>query len=210
VYPSESFSGLSNPRDKFVTRRELLARRDAIAPHVRDAASVRIAARLRVLLSDHGVLGARIALYAPKGSEVATRTIDADVRDAGGCLVYPRVADSTQILDFYQVFPEDLVSGRFGLREPRAIEQTRVSLADIQAYIVPGLGFDRNGWRIGWGRGHYDATLSSVSPNALRVGIAFECQLIDQAPHEPHDAQLQFVVTELATYKASSWISSSS
>ena len=68
------------------------------------------------------------------------------------------------------------------------------------AFVVPGLAFDRAGGRIGWGRGHYDATLAAA-PNARRIGLAFECQLVAEVPHAPHDVRLHFVVTELDTYR---------
>ncbi len=202
VYPSESYSCLSNLRDKFVTRRELLARRNGVSPDRREAASHRIAERVRVVLADHGMFGSTIALYAAKGSEVDTGTIDSEVRKAGGHVAYPRVVDRTLELTFHRVTPDELIGGSFGLREPRPDSKTRVPLTDIGAYIVPGIAFDKDGWRIGWGRGHYDATLSLSSERALRLGIAFECQIIRHVPHEPHDARLQFVITELATYKA--------
>ena len=56
------------------------------------------------------------------------------------------------------------------------------------------------GGRIGWGRGHYDATFAVASPGALRIGLAFECQLIDQVAREPHDIALHILITEVATY----------
>lgn len=173
-----------------------------MAAHVRVAASNQIAEHVRTLFETNNLLKTTVALYAPKGTEVDTSAIDAGVRDAGGRVVYPRVVDNAQELAFHCVMPDQLIAGRFGLREPRADDPTRVCLADICAFVVPGLAFDRNGWRIGWGRGHYDATLSSALPQSLQLGIAYECQIINQAPHEPHDAQLHYVVTELATYKA--------
>lgn len=206
-----SFSGLSNPRDKFLTRRALLSRRDAITAHVRDAASGRIADRVRDLLVSQGALGTTgappdragaIALYARKDTEVDTVAIDQHIRDTGGRVAYPRVIDDEKVLEFHDTAPAQLIAGRFSLREPQADTETLVPLSDIHTYIIPGLAFDRTGWRIGWGRGHYDATLAA-SPNALRIGLAFECQMVDHVPHEPHDAQLHYIVTELATYKAS-------
>src|SRR5437867_2990352 len=76
-------------------------------------------------------------------------------------------------------------------------------LPAIDAFVVPGLAFDRAGGRVGWGRGHYDATLAAARPDALRIGIAFECQVIDHVPHDPHDALLHYVVTERDVYEMS-------
>jgi 5-formyltetrahydrofolate cyclo-ligase len=63
------------------------------------------------------------------------------------------------------------------------------------------VAFDRGGGRVGWGRGHYDATLAAAAPGALRIGLGFECQLVERVPHDPHDALLHYVVTEAAVYR---------
>lgn len=199
VYSQVSSSGSSNPRDKVVTRRVLLSRRDALDPLHRHRASERIAERVRTLLPNGGT----VALYAPKGTEVDTLAIDHYVRQMGGKVLYPRVTDATSVLEFYDATPEQLCPGRFQLREPAPDVHTLMKLADIDAFVVPGLAFDRQGWRIGWGRGHYDATLAAARPTALRIGLGYECQLVDHIAHEAHDARLHHVVTELDTYRAS-------
>jgi 5-formyltetrahydrofolate cyclo-ligase len=179
----------------------MLARRDALASHDRELASLRIAERVNDLLS---MTDCRtVALYAPKGSEVETWLIDEHVRATGGRIAYPRTVGSQRELEFHEVVPEQLVAGQFGLREPRADWRNIVGVIEIQAFIVPGLAFDRRGGRIGWGKGHYDATLASASPKALRIGIAFDTQLIDAVARDPHDIDLSHVVTESATYEVS-------
>jgi 5-formyltetrahydrofolate cyclo-ligase len=161
----------------------------------RDVASDQIADRLAVLLADKsGVL----ALYAAKGSEVATARIDAVARARGWLIAYPRVVGDATALAFHEAKPHELVPARFGLSEPSG-DAPRVELADIAAFVVPGLAFDRAGGRLGWGRGHYDATLAAA-PAAMRIGLAFECQLVEQTPREPHDVILHYIITEAATY----------
>jgi 5-formyltetrahydrofolate cyclo-ligase len=81
------------------------------------------------------------------------------------------------------------------LREPIA---QPLPLEDIRAFVMPGLAFDREGGRIGWGKGHYDATITGTS--ALRVGLAFDCQVIDSVPREAHDALLDAIITETTTH----------
>jgi 5-formyltetrahydrofolate cyclo-ligase len=142
-----------------------------------------------------------VALYAPKGSEVDTARIDDNARAAGMRVVYPRIVDGDRRLAFHEVAIDELVPARFGLREPQATAPT-VELSVIAALLVPGLAFDRAGGRIGWGRGYYDATLAGAHTAALRIGLAFECQVIEHVPHDPHDAVLHYVVTEAAIYRA--------
>ncbi len=166
----------------------------------RTDASARICERAHALLAsmlrlDHAV----VALYAPKGSEVDTAALDHALRTAGARVAYPRVVDGQRELVFREVTPGELVPSRFGLREP-LLEHAEVALADIDVFCVPGVAFDRDGWRIGWGHGHYDATLSRV-PRAHCVGLAFDAQLVDDIAHDPHDARMHAVVTEAHTYR---------
>jgi len=192
----------SHQRGKPATRRTLLSRRDTIpsGEHARasacaaDAAAVIFAARLAP--------DATIALYAAKGSELDAARIDAWARGAGIAIAYPRVVADQRLLAFHLAAPDDLVATRLGLREPRA-DAPIVELADIDAFVVPGLAFDRGGGRIGWGRGHYDATLAAA-PHALALALAFELQLVEHVPREPHDRLVDVIVTERATY----WIAS--
>jgi 5-formyltetrahydrofolate cyclo-ligase len=74
-----------------------------------------------------------------------------------------------------------------------------MELGQIAAFVVPGLAFDRDGGRIGWGRGHYDATFAAASPDAPRIGLGFECQLVEAVAHEPHDVALNIIITEVTT-----------
>ena len=174
-----------------------LARRDALAAEERAAASVAICDAANALLAQRVVPGAVVALYAAKGSEVDTARIDMTARSAGLVVVYPRVIEGVRSLTFHGVTLDELAPTRFGLREPNA-DAPRVEVADIAVFVVPGLAFDRAGGRIG--RGHYDATFAAASPSALRIGLAYECQLVEHVAPESHDVALHILFTELATY----------
>lgn len=187
-------------RPKPITRRTVLSRRDALSAEARAAASATIAQSVMQLLSSVPA-GAVVALYAAKGSEVDTTAIDAFARARGLRVAYPRIIDGDRRLTFHEVTIDELVPATFGLREPVATAPS-VALAEIAALVIPGLAFDRAGGRIGWGRGYYDVTLAALSPAALRVGLAFECQILDHVPREPHDVPLHHVVTEAAIYRA--------
>jgi 5-formyltetrahydrofolate cyclo-ligase len=177
----------------------LLTRRDGMTVEERAAASASIARRVEALLAQRVVAGDVVALYAAKGSEVETGLIDTAARRAGLRVVYPRVVEGDRVLVFHEVQRDELVHSRYALLEPRA-EMKRVALAEIAAFVVPGLAFDRTGGRVGWGRGHYDATFETSRMEALRLGLAFECQLVDRVPREAHDALVHFVITEATTY----------
>lgn len=185
-----------SPRGKPATRHTMLSRRDALSIAEREAFAVVIAERVDGLLGERRP--AVVAMYAAKGSEVATTAIDSAARARGVRVVYPRILRDRR-LAFHEVALEDMVVARFGILEPRE-DAPSIELAEIGAFLVPGVAFDRtSGARLGWGRGHYDATLSVV-PAALRIGLAFDMQLVDGIAHEPHDVAMNMIVTEVATY----------
>ncbi|MGH8048823.1 MAG: 5-formyltetrahydrofolate cyclo-ligase [Chthoniobacterales bacterium] len=108
-------------------------------------------------------------------------------------LALPRI--DGEALHFHRV--EDfsaLVSGSFGTREPAGGE--KVLLREAAAVLVPGVAFDRAGARLGRGGGFYDRLLGDPALTARRVAVCFACQLVDRVPVEPHDAEVDAIVTE--------------
>ncbi len=197
---------VSNPVDqtrragKQVMRKVVLARRDALPVAVRAGASETIAMAAVTAIGELPT-GSVVALYAAKGSEVDTAALDAHARARGWVVAYPRVVAGSRVLVFHAAGIDELVTvGGLGLREP-AVGTPAVSIGDIAAFVIPGIAFDRKGGRVGWGRGHYDATLATAAVDVKRVGLAFECQLIDHVPDEDHDVGLDIICTEAATYR---------
>jgi 5-formyltetrahydrofolate cyclo-ligase len=87
---------------------------------------------------------------------------------------------------------EDLMTGRFGIREPKESCPSAV-LESIDLVLVPGIAFDLEGHRLGRGKGFYDRLLSSVG--GIFCGVAFEQQIVDELPHEKRDAAMNCIVT---------------
>lgn len=173
----------------------LLSRRDALTERERTERSRVICARAMELISGRCEPGAMVAVYANKGSEVETAALDEALRAGGFRVVYPRVVDASRALLFFEVEIAALVATRWGLREPAA-DGVPVVIEEIAAFVIPGLAFDRAGGRVGWGKGHYDATLAARRDGALMIGLAFECQLVESVPRESHDVALDAVITE--------------
>jgi 5-formyltetrahydrofolate cyclo-ligase len=86
------------------------------------------------------------------------------------------------------------VRGPLGALEPPPAAP-EVPPAEIDAIVVPGVAFSADGHRLGRGGGYYDATLAAL-PHALRVGLAFDVQVLPDVPRELHDARLDVLVTE--------------
>ena len=177
---------------KRALRTELAAARARLPVDDRAARSTAIADRL------HEVPGYRdakvLAVYAPLGAEVDPGELARRAVERGVKVVYPRARQGDRRLSFAPAQAGELVRGPLGALEPPG-SAPEVPPDRIDCVIVPCLGVSRDGHRIGRGGGYYDATLPSLE-RALRVGVAFEVQLVPALPREPHDAPLDAVVTE--------------
>lgn len=178
---------------KAALRTQVLARREQMAESERAAASAVIVTRAEARLASFSS-GDAVALYAAKGSEVEVEALDRAARRRGLRVAYPRVVAAQRHLAFHLASPAELVRSGFGLREP-AVSAPELSLADLCGFFVPGLAFDAAGGRLGWGRGYYDHTFARA-PHALRIGLAFECQVIERVPMGEHDIPLHELFTE--------------
>jgi len=90
----------------------------------------------------------------------------------------------------------ELAPNHFGILQPPPATARLVATAAIPLFLVPGLAFDPAGRRLGYGLGFYDRAFADAAPGALKVGLAFELQILESVPADPHDVPLDFVVTE--------------
>jgi len=88
---------------------------------------------------------------------------------------------------------ENLKNGHYGIQEPH-VKGEVLDVATIDAVIVPGLAFDRTNNRLGRGAGYYDRFLATLSERTVTIGIAFDFQIVDCLPKEPHDVALSCVI----------------
>jgi len=176
-------------------RSELIAARARLTPGERQARSALIAERL----SGFGPFreAATVGLYAPLGTEVDAWPLARAVLARGGRVAFPRGVPGERLLGFAACDPGDLVRGPFGAGEPPPGARL-VPLAEIGCFVIPGVGFSRDGFRLGRGGGYYDVTLKQAL-GAARVGVAYAAQLRPELPSEPHDVPLDAIVTELET-----------
>ena len=92
--------------------------------------------------------------------------------------------------------PECMVAGeQFGIGEPDASLPEYTDLDRVEMIIVPGVAFDRTGNRMGRGRGFYDRLLKST-PHAMKIGVAYDFQMLNEIPVEPHDVKMDQVISE--------------
>jgi 5-formyltetrahydrofolate cyclo-ligase len=147
----------------------------------------------RFLLGDAYRQAGCIGLYSPLLNEVQTELVARRCLADEKRLVYPRVTGEE--LQFVEVFShEELSPGAFGIPEPSG--QGVVALEDLDVLVIPGVGFDLSGHRLGYGKGYYDRALASALPGLERVGFAYEFQVVERLPAADHDCRLTQLVTE--------------
>jgi 5-formyltetrahydrofolate cyclo-ligase len=177
---------------KAALRARLLAGRAALGADQRACASIEICSRVRSLPE---LVGVRAVLgFAAFGSEVDVDPLLADLRRRGVEVHLPWVEGERLHVAAVADPSTDLVAGWRGVREPR--DRRPVALERLEAVIVPGLAFDRRGARLGYGGGHFDRLLGGLRRGTALIGVAFDPQIVDSLPTQPHDRPVDLVVTE--------------
>ena len=186
---------MTGPASKIVLRRHALARRDLIEPAEAHAAAKAVAAAGLDLAKRLYGSGAVVGAYWPIRSEVSTRPLLDLLAGAGYRTALPVMTGAAKPLPFRLWTPGDeLAKGPLGLSEPLSSAAT----VEPDLIFLPLACFDAKGHRIGYGGGNFDATLADLRARrkVVAVGLAYADQEVDAIPHEAHDQQLDFVITE--------------
>lgn len=133
-----------------------------------------------------------VLCYASIGSEVETKTLLVSILQSGRTLLLP-VTGEQQMQAAVVRSLDTLQTGRFGILEPADAQYMEPGKIDL--VFVPGLAFQRSGYRLGYGGGYYDRFLLHC-PQAARVGLAYHMQLCDVKFEEAYDQKLNKIVTE--------------
>jgi 5-formyltetrahydrofolate cyclo-ligase len=177
-------------------RREVLAKRDCLKPADRSRKSGLIEENLWQL---EEIVGAEILfIYVNFRSEVETLTLIHHCLVKGKQVAVPLTdVQNSRLLPYAVKDPDqDLHPGYCGIPEPVKGRLAAVEPRAIETVVLPGSVFDEQGGRLGYGGGYYDRFLANDAPQARRVGIAFENQIVEQLPLLPHDKRLHILVTE--------------
>lgn len=146
-----------------------------------------------LICSESFLLAKRLGLYSPIENEVGTEEIFAAATRAGKQVFYPKVNGSG--LRFCEVGALDELSpGRFNVLEPTS--QSGIAPEELDLIVLPGVAFDIDGRRLGYGKGFYDRFLALTSPECVTVGLGFDLQLKEALPEELHDQKVFFLATE--------------
>lgn len=189
---------------KNAVRTRLLAQRGSLDP-----ATVRRDSRAatRRFLDDPRLAGAHCALfYLPVKNEIDPRDVIETLMRRGAMILLPRCRDGESgELDLYRVdCLEHVCPGRFGILEPDPGRCHPAQDKPPEVAVVPGVAFDRRGYRLGFGGGYYDRLFARPQmARTLRIGLAYDFQIVDRLPIEPWDQPMHAVCTP----KEMTWIS---
>lgn len=179
--------------EKARIRRAALERRAAVDERTREAFAERLALE-GVALARRAVVRT-VGAFWPIGTEPDTLMLLAALDYHDFIAALPVAGAMGEPLTFRRWREGDpLVEGAMRIPEPAP----RLPLAYPDMLFVPAAGFDRRGYRVGYGGGFYDATLAAMRARRPipAIGIAFSCQEVERIPEEDHDQPLDFVLTE--------------
>jgi 5-formyltetrahydrofolate cyclo-ligase len=177
---------------KSILREQIRARFKSIPAAERAVTSPQLCAR--ILASLVWQSARTVLLFFPLTSEPDVAPLLAAALADGKLLALPRFNAAAQRYEAVQVceLTRELVVGPFQVREPAAICPV-VPLNRLDLALVPGLGFDARGHRLGRGKGHYDRLLAGFG--GRKIGVAFDFQIMAEVPCEAHDIVLDDIVT---------------
>lgn len=177
-------------------RKMLLARREAIEPEERRRFDDRMTAMLL-----HGFSGAFeghvVGFYWPMKGEFDPRVAVHRFRERHCRGALPVVVRKAEPLEFREWWPGvETVPGVFNLPVPQG---SPLLVPDV--VLVPPVGFDSMGYRLGYGGGYFDRTLAALSPQPLKIGVGREASRIHTIHPQPHDIPMDFIVTEKGVHE---------
>ncbi|HIP82945.1 MAG TPA: 5-formyltetrahydrofolate cyclo-ligase [Desulfocapsa sulfexigens] len=184
--------------DSTKLRKDILKQRDLLPDYEQQNRSRLITERVKKMAQFQSA--AVVFIYVDFRSEVATRPLIDYMLRCGKKVVLPvTLIQEKDLLAISITDPDkELAPGYCSIPEPivELREKQILSPDIIDIIFLPGSVFDERGGRMGYGGGYYDRFVSAKAPQALRVGLAYELQMLKRAPLQAHDELLDFIVTE--------------
>ena len=184
--------------ERTTLRTKILAARDTLPAEERQRKSRAITERILAL--PEFAKARSVFAYVSFRSEVETLPLIAHCLNRGKAVSAPlTLVQEHRLLPYAITDPNrDLAPGYCGILEPLKTLPL-VDPGTIEVVVTPGSVFDARGGRLGYGGGYYDRFLQAAAPQALRIGLAFDLQVVAAVPLESHDQQLDYLITETRT-----------
>jgi 5-formyltetrahydrofolate cyclo-ligase len=138
-----------------------------------------------------------ILFYASFRNEVDTKRMIEKSIALGKRILVPICLPETRDLILSELKSlKELVPGHYGVKEPESQFVRPVSKEEVEVVIVPGVAFDKKGYRLGYGAGYYDRLIERLSLGCTTIGLAFEMQILNIVPAQQHDMKVDIIITE--------------
>ncbi|AOR22492.1 5-formyltetrahydrofolate cyclo-ligase [Clostridium taeniosporum] len=136
-----------------------------------------------------------IFVYISYDSEIDTKTLIIKALKDGKNIYVPRTNYKTKLMEAVKITSlENLIEDRYGILQPKESELS-TELNNIDLVIIPGVAFDINGGRMGYGGGFYDRYLNKCKKDIFKIALAYDFQVIDYIPMDKHDISVDCVIT---------------
>jgi 5-formyltetrahydrofolate cyclo-ligase len=179
-------------KTKATLRSEIRAISKKNSPEKRAATSVQLCAKLKGQAFFQ--TAATVLFFAPLPTEVDLWPLLEESFGTEKIVALPRFDSTSQsyIACRVQSLRDEIISGQFSIREPHK-NCAEIPSREIDLILVPGIAFDLHGRRLGQGKGFYDRLLTGI--RGVKCGIAFDEQIVEKIPIEPHDVRMDFILT---------------
>ncbi len=136
-------------------------------------------------------------VYIPFRDEVDIREVIETAWLSKKNILVPKTEKKRKWMDLYKIDSwKDLELGNYQLSEPVILNKTPFPIEKIELVLVPGVGFDVHGFRLGYGGGYYDRFFDRFTLLPNRIGIGYDFQMLEEIPISEHDYQMNEVITE--------------
>ncbi len=182
-------------QQKSILRNQLRRRIKKIRPQARKRKSRRIIKKVMRTLSFQKAK--HLLTYAAVRGEVETRELIRIALRLQKKVYLPRMNPRKKTISIFRIdhWGRGLRRGSYGILEPKPVRSRRGNPAKLDLILVPGLGFDRRGGRLGRGAGYFDRFLSKAK-RAQKIGLCFREQLVKKIPAAAHDVLMNKVFTD--------------
>jgi 5-formyltetrahydrofolate cyclo-ligase len=137
-----------------------------------------------------------IFIYVSIETEVDTHRIIIKALEDGKKIYVPKIKSKSAGMEIFRIKSiEDLKEGYFGILEP-SDESGKIEGDELDLIVVPGVAFDREGYRIGYGGGFYDKFFKNLTKKIPKIAIGYNLQIVDKIAREEHDEKINGLITE--------------
>ena len=141
-----------------------------------------------------------IFIYISYDSEINTRGIINKALKDNKKIYVPRTEFKTRFMDAVEITSLDnLIESKYGILEP-SVEEPHIEPNELDLIVVPGVAFDRNGGRMGYGAGFYDRYFNKISKDNIKkivkLALAYDFQILEEVPMNEQDVPVSYIITE--------------